>query len=432
MNRTATERQSMMAPHLRCVHLVLLFLFGIISAHTLRAAGVTENVTFTGQHQDFGLDITASGSLTVSGTARIHVDVPLFGDTHADVTIPLQTIPFSLSPNPLNLVSDPSGSATVGYDDVDLSGATLSDLNVDFRNGTAWNFGVTPIVAQANVNFGILPSFGVDLIFDIGASLSTFDFAGSGPATVTPSGGSFPSQQYFFAQPGTLTAAITGGVNARVETGLFNTNLGQVASLNLTSTDTGFVLPGGMTLTAANGPPATVVDTQLGLSVPFSLPFSISDAGSIITNDPHGNGSLDTNINYSLSGDFTLGNLDYSLDSGPPGPRTDSMLYGGNAGRFFSIDPSDGSTTNISTSGFSIESMAFDPTGGVLYGGGISGRFFSIDPSDGSQTNISTGGFSIEGLAFEPVPEPSSLILASLGALSLAGFGRRRRRQTTK
>ncbi|MGJ8676250.1 MAG: PEP-CTERM sorting domain-containing protein [Akkermansiaceae bacterium] len=93
----------------------------------------------------------------------------------------------------------------------------------------------------------------------------------------------------------------------------------------------------------------------------------------------------------------------------------------------FSIDPTTGVYTNIGTGAFNVRGMAIDPETGRLYAGNSSNRFFEINLTDGSHTDLGGGiggvDFDIDGLAF--VPEPSSsMLLALSGTMMLM---RRRR-----
>ncbi len=301
-----------------------------------QAVDVTQDVTFAGPMQNFGLTINSNGTLTVSGNARVHhiISIPLLPDihTHTDIAIVPQTFPMSLIPSTVNLSSNPFGSATVGYNDADLSGATLSDFNVDFRNGATWNFGLNTIVIQADVNPpDLFPDFGADITLSTNLSIDAFNFIGNGPATVFPSSGSFPTVQQLAVQNGTLNASISGGVTGNVDMGSFgNNSLGQIASINSSTTDNDFDMPSVMTLAALNGPPATQVTTNLALGLPFSLdlPYNVND--TIVQNDPHSNGSLDINLSYSLQGNFTVSNLSFDLNASNA-PPANPGIYGTDA-----------------------------------------------------------------------------------------------------
>ena len=78
--------------------------------------------------------------------------------------------------------------------------------------------------------------------------------------------------------------------------------------------------------------------------------------------------------------------------------------------------------------------LAYDPTSGVLWVGQDNGGF--VLPCSTTGTSLGAGfqpfgdiADTIDGLAFvpAPVPEPSALILAGLGGVTLLGFARRRR-----
>ena len=411
---------------------------------------------FSGSLQDFGLTITGGGTLTVNGTARVHhiIDVPIFPDihTHTDINIPLQTLPISLSPSTVNLTSDPSGSATVSYDDVDLSGAGLSDLNVDFRNGATWNFGLSDVVIQADVDPpDLIPNFDADITLSTSVSVDTFSFSSVGPATAFPSSGSFPTVQRTVVQNGTLIAALSGSVTGSADLGIFgNSSLGQIASISTSTTDNDFNLPGQMTLTAQDGPPATQVTTNLSLNLPLSidLPFNISD--TIVQNEPHADGSLDVGLSYTLAGNITLSNLDYSLTSQQSPPVGDLFrdyyAFDGSQWNFagrqpINFDPGTDVTTPIGmyddalnflgTGGDTREYYLFDGSQWNL--GGSQPIVFDPDTNPAFPLGMNDNAVLINFLSGSalPIPEPSSFWLAGLAALPLMTtlYRQRRRRR---
>jgi hypothetical protein len=99
-----------------------------------------------------------------------------------------------------------------------------------------------------------------------------------------------------------------------------------------------------------------------------------------------------------LAYDPATGTL-YGVGSPPgPDPQGDTL---------FTIDPTDGSTTAIGFTGFSIGGIELG-TDGVLYGGTTSGgALLSIDLATGAATVIGSTGFSaLSGLSFVPAGEP--------------------------
>ncbi len=76
-------------------------------------------------------------------------------------------------------------------------------------------------------------------------------------------------------------------------------------------------------------------------------------------------------------------------------------LYGGNDGKFMSIDQTTGVATQISAPTYNIDALAWDFDNQVMYGG-TGTRFFTI-AADGTQTTINAStAYNIDGLAFGP------------------------------
>lgn len=90
------------------------------------------------------------------------------------------------------------------------------------------------------------------------------------------------------------------------------------------------------------------------------------------------------------------------------------------------VTPS-GAVTTFAT-GFSDPlGLAFNASGDLFVANGGNSTISEVTPSS-VVTTFATGFSEPVGRAFQPVPEPSSLFLATVAALTLLGYGRWRRR----
>lgn len=269
-----------------------------IPAASALAAQESAPVTFSGPAQQFSIGLGASANVTVEGHGNYHV-TEVFGGLHETITIPHQTR--SLDLNPTTLTSNPVGGATIGFDQGTLANPTLADLNVDFRNGAAWNFAFNPIVFDLDVE----DVGNVGLRLNLFGSIGQISFAAD-PGAVPASPG--------YGIPGQFTTAISGTVTAVAQDviGGVDFDLGQIASLDSMNVSS-FVLPGSMAL-STNGPPyPSILFADLDLNLPISVPLSISQSGHIEQVEGHGSGNVDLFLDYSIDGNLILSNLNYSL-----------------------------------------------------------------------------------------------------------------------
>jgi len=108
------------------------------------------------------------------------------------------------------------------------------------------------------------------------------------------------------------------------------------------------------------------------------------------------------------------------------------ILYGSDVAtdKLVTINTSTGAATSVGSLGFSfVDGLAFDPNTNTLYGSDdVFNDLLTINTSTGAATLVGALGFSdVRGLAV--VPEPSTVILAAIGLIGLAAFGRRRRKR---
>lgn len=112
------------------------------------------------------------------------------------------------------------------------------------------------------------------------------------------------------------------------------------------------------------------------------------------------------------------------------------ILYGSDGDSLFTIDTATGASTLIGSTGLGgdPDGLAYDPTTRTLYlnTGQTGASLYTVDITTGAATLVGANGVNdIDGLAFLPsaVPEPNTVILAGLGALSMAGYAGWRRRK---
>lgn len=276
------------------------------SAH---GVDVTAGINFAGPSQDFslGLEIKPGSTINVVGDGRYHVFDTFLGSSHLDIDIPNQTVALSLNPNKTVLVSDPTGSATIGFDNVTAGNATLANTVIDFRNGATWNFAFNPIV----FNLDIEAIGNVGLKLDIAGSITAFTF--------TQDAGSVVSAGPFGGLPGDLVVSYNLTVDARAQDviGGVDFDLGEIASISDT-TISNQNLPAATTLTEVPGLYPRDLKTELALDLTglpsdfLTFPFSVTD--SVSQNEGHGAGNLDLNINFIIDAELAISDLFYFLN----------------------------------------------------------------------------------------------------------------------
>jgi hypothetical protein len=160
-------------------------------------------------------------------------------------------------------------------------------------------------------------------------------------------------------------------------------------------------------LSAISGPFAELTRSIFAVSVATGAPLGPAIALSVL--------SLDAALAYSLDG---------------------NTLYGALGNSLYIINGSTGDLTLVGDLGVSLTGLAFNPQDGLLYGSKSSGgsELFLVDPQTASLTSIAsfpTYSINSEGLAFVgtvSVPEPSSVLLVSMGLCLVAPSWRARRR----
>jgi sugar lactone lactonase YvrE len=94
-------------------------------------------------------------------------------------------------------------------------------------------------------------------------------------------------------------------------------------------------------------------------------------------------------------------------------------------GTIYKFTPS-GETTTFATGLDKPAGLAFDSSGNLFEADWGSGSIYKFTPS-GQKSTFATGLVNPVALAFSPIPEPSTLILSGIGAISLLAYVWRRR-----
>jgi len=267
--------------------------------------------------QSFGLNLQlVGGSIFITGSGRI-LDVGSgVDDITFDLTTGGQTIPLSLN-GPGGVVSfssTPRGGASYDFDRSNPNGPgrTISDFNVDFRDGANFNFGFNTVVVQVDADVDLVigsTQENLGLAIDISASLNQFLFAQT-PGSVAPVGGGGG-----FLTPGQITAGINAEINGAIQDIILDTDftvdLGTLGEFENTIV-TDFGLFGQQTLTP-DGPPEGPFPqdllTELALDLPFSLEFPLAESGSILQET----GDTRFDIQFAITGTLVLSNLSFRL-----------------------------------------------------------------------------------------------------------------------
>ncbi len=118
-----------------------------------------------------------------------------------------------------------------------------------------------------------------------------------------------------------------------------------------------------------------------------------------------------------------VGNTTVQVEKGL-GFDVQGNLYGvGNGNNLVAIDKSNGATSVIDTLALSrMEDIAVRPEDGAMYGIGYGPDYnlYKIDLADGSLTTVGPSLGRPSGLAFAAVPEPNSIAMSAILAVTLA------------
>jgi len=359
--------------------------------------------------QSFSLDLElVGGSIFITGSGRI-IDVGSgIDDITFDLTTNGQTLPLTLNgPGNSGVVSfnsTPRGGATLGFDhsNPNGSGRTLSDFNVDFRDGANFGFNFNTVVVQVDADVDLVigsTSTRLGLAVDIGASLNQFLYNQT-PGNVTPvtaAGG--------FNAPGQITAGIAAQINAAIQDIILDTDvtvdLGTLGEFEQSAVSD-FGLFGAETLTPQgnfpSGPFPQDLLAELAIDLSdFPLSFPIFESGTVVETM----GDTRFNIQFIIQGTLVLSNLTYNLRDTLVGAVVSQL------GDFDDDGDADGFDFLQWQRGESVDPL---------------GTFALAD----WEANYGTGGGALSGLT-GGIPEPSTLCLAGLGLAGMWASRRRRR-----
>lgn len=362
------------------------FVLTVIVGQSALAGTVDRTVNISSGN--FVSSLSLGGNLTVSGqNTVVHISGDIAGTPvgllTGNISLPQQTIPLALSPNPTPVNNPVSGTFVLrgednykavgpdpndggdyqlvpGSDGLFDDGSTANsamDLIVASTNANLLNqnFQSTQAVINGSVGIPILGlttvNFDARIIGDVAgnASATFVSNAPSNPIVGTQDNSTFPDGQHpyinpsnpdanatpigvqnlgvqgLFIMPGDFNAAITGGLNGRVEidAGIFGTitqNLSNLIDLNQVLTEA-FALIGNLDVKQIPTPSLLSDDLLASMGFDFStilgpngLSFPVTLSGTQVF-DITFPVPVDLGIgSFTLDGEFT-GSVSYSLDA---------------------------------------------------------------------------------------------------------------------
>jgi hypothetical protein len=173
----------------------------------------------------------------------------------------------------------------------------------------------------------------------------------------------------------------------------------------------------------------------------ISLAFSPTDQLYALNNGSGGSKTLYTvdPATGSALASVTITGTVFPIGGNPFPNELEGIAFGPNGTLYgigfglYSINPLSGVATRITPAGKYVDAggdeflnIDFGPDGalrGVTFANGnrIS-QLYTVNPLRGLGTLVGTTGFALHGLASVPVPEPSALMLAALGVVSLGAL----------
>ncbi len=361
------------------------------------AALVTAPVTFGGAGNTFGATLGISGSLTGDGIGTVFP-----APNQLAIDVPSQTVPILLSSGgSMNTV--PSGSATVGFDDVTLATQTISGLDVNLFNGFTLNYGFQQITLNGTAVTGgqTVP---LQVLSTITGTITNLRFVQDAGAQIV--GGELA---------GRITADLTANLGLRFKLGFLTlpVNIDPLA-FNI---DEPLTIPANLAITD-NEPAAAfphdalvkMMGSVASLTIPVNLadPFIIDEPAPL---EAHVTGSFALNINIALN------NLGYMLQGIVPDVIVEDTgcVLVGDANNDGSVGAAD----------YAIWAAQFGQSGAALaadfdHNGSVGAGDYALWAANFGNTCPAGAGSS--------VPEPSTLALA--GVALLVGLVVRRKRSS--
>jgi hypothetical protein len=272
------------------------------------------NFNGTGDSGTASLSVVGSGSMTASGTVYVKI---LLWWVPLNVNFNTTGIPLTANPEPTNWTSDPTGTGQVGFDagNPPLGNGTVNALDVDIKNGAAWNLALDRITLTDPGN-----AF-YKFFLDMTGAINMFRFDMTGAPTGTFNSGSPPTVTYDVSPFGVLTTGYTTTMTGSLSLGFtFLSNWYSVDVPLGTVFTSGATLPlpetadGTMTLNESSGMYPHDVNVGIEASVgPVSLPFRISDSFTINKAMSGSNPYYNLTGNYSFSGLMQIENAHFSV-----------------------------------------------------------------------------------------------------------------------
>jgi len=275
----------------------------------------TLNFNGAGDNTSSSFSASGKGSMSLSGTIYVK-PLGLFW-MPVNVNFSGNNLTLGANPDAITWAADPTGSGQIEFERVNqpLDDGKLTDLNVNLKDGAAWNLALDRMELTDSSN-GLFRFF-----LDTTGSINTFSYDMTGAATGTYNSGTRPVVTYDVSPTGTLTAGYNAAMSGSLSIGVsvfgnwiaFDIPLGTIFGggtvLNLPAGASGT-----MTLNELAGPfphdVSVAIDWAIG---PVSIPFSATDSFVLdkakVGNDPY----YHLTGQYDFGGLFKIGSTSFSL-----------------------------------------------------------------------------------------------------------------------